>query len=390
MSKPDSGECFILTTDAAPRKYTSGRWLRRDELEIESRYIQFNFDALCRKIIELCPGASTIRACRKIERGFNRVLIFTLDNAKEIVARLPFRLAGPARLTTLSEVATVRYFGCEYIIMEHANGVPLCDQWREVAGDQQVGCMNAIYRTIKEVFDLEFPAYKSIYFDDTLDSVDKQSLGDGFCIGLHCGTRYWGCDAGEQRIRNSAAPLMFHPDLHMRNIFVSQDDPSVITGIIDWKSTSVEPAFWYSDEIPAFAIGSELCTKAFELSSQFLTPKLSGPRLMNENLFRPFLALRHEMIETAPLWKKLGFEGRCPFPLPTREELIIHAKEYRLFETAPNLQADLCGLLNTASDGWRTFDGILQAVVSNPDVDDDEPVKNEMTLRVIWPFDLDQ
>ncbi|KAL3435831.1 hypothetical protein BDV09DRAFT_166825 [Aspergillus tetrazonus] len=372
--------------------------------------------------------------------------------------------------------------GCEYIIMEHANGVPLHYQWHKMAGDQQVRCINAIYRAIKEVVDLEFPAYGSVYFDDTLDSAGKQSLGDGFCIGPHCGTRYWGCDAGEHRyyhyarknygpwlsigdycdglidsglsrvpredvetekrpvyqgspkahlallesarsllkqmamvhrIRNSAAPLMFHPDLHMRNIFISQDDPSVITGIIDWQSTSVEPAFWYSDEIPDFATGSELCTKAFELSSRFLTPKLSGPRLLN-GVFRPprycyrtwkdgAVALRHEMIETARLWKELGFEGQCPFPVPTREELVNHAKEYKLFEAAQNLRTDLCGLLNTASDGWipperwretqlahrELFDGMLQAVVSNPDVDD-EPVKDEMTLRAIWPFDLDQ
>lgn len=75
-----------------------------------------------------------------------------------------------------------------------------------------------------------------------------------------------------------------------------------------------------------------------------------------------------------------------------------------LFEAAQNLRTDLCGLLNTASDGWipperwretqlahrELFDGMLQAVVSNPDVDDDEPVKDEMTLRAIWLFDLDQ
>lgn len=53
---------------------------------------------------------------------------------------------------------------------------------------------------------------------------------------------------------------------------------------------------------------------------------------MNGNLFRPFrycyrtlkdgaVALRHEMIETARLWKELGFEGQCPFPVPTGKNL---------------------------------------------------------------------
>ncbi|KAL3477624.1 kinase-like domain-containing protein [Aspergillus californicus] len=490
-----------------PHAYTSGRWLRRDKLETDSRYIAFDFGALCQKVIELSPGASSINTCQKVEGGFNRVFIFTLNNAKTIVAKLPFRLAGPAKLTTLSEVATVRYLqaktnipipkvldynheasdgtntiGSEYIIMEHATGIPLREKWHEMAGEQQVRCIDAIYQIIKEITDLEFPAFGSIYFNDTLDSASKQLLGDGFCIGPHCGTRYWGTDAGERkyyhyvdenhgpwlsigeycdglidaglsrvppvdidlerrpiyhglpqthlallertrsvlkqmimdtRISNSATPLLFHPDLHMRNIFVSDDNPSTITGIIDWQTASIEPTFWYSDEVPDFATGSNICTKAFELSSQFLTPKLSCPRLMNDNLFRPFrycyrtwrdgaVALRHEMIETARLWNKLGFKGQCPYPLPRQEELKNHEKEYRLFEAAQHLRTDLSGLLNTASDGWippdgwkaaqlahkELFEGMLQAVVTNADSDDEEPVRDEATLRSIWPFDI--
>ena len=33
------------------------------------------------------------------------------------------------------------------------------------------------------------------------------------------------------RIRGAAAPTLHHPDLHKRNVFVSNDDPAVITGI---------------------------------------------------------------------------------------------------------------------------------------------------------------
>ncbi|KAA8645909.1 aminoglycoside phosphotransferase family protein [Aspergillus tanneri] len=497
-----------LGLDIEPHAYTSGRWLRRDKLETGSRYIEFNFGALCQKVIELCPGASAIVACQKIEGGFNRVFIFTLNNTKKIVARLPFQLAGPTRLTTVSEVATVSYLqaktsipipkildwnhdasdinntvGSEYIIMEHATGVPLHEKWQTMSGDQQVRCIDAIYRTTKEIVNLEFPAFGSIYFDNVLGSACKQLLVNGFCVGPHCSSRYWDCDAGEQRyyyyakknygpwlsigeycdglidaglsrvppvdaepekrpiyygsakthlgllecarsvlkqmamdprIRNSATPVLFHPDLHIRNIFVSEDNPSVITSIIDWQAASIEPAFWYSNKIPDFATGSETCTKAFELSSQFLTPKLSGPRLMNDSLFRPFrycyrtwkdgaVALRHEIIKTTRLWKELGFKGQCPYSLPAPEELANHEKEYKLFEAAQHLRTDLSGLLNTASDGWvpsdswkatkiahkELFDGMLQAVLSNPDLDDDEPVKDELTLRSIWPFDID-
>jgi hypothetical protein len=34
------------------------------------------------------------------------------------------------------------------------------------------------------------------------------------------------------------------------------------------------------------------------------------------------------------------------------------------------------------------FEGMLQAVLTNKDADDDEPVRDEKDLRAIWPFDL--
>ena len=104
-----SHHCAYMYTGLDPHAYTSGRWLRRDKLERDSRYIVFDFDALCRRVIELCPGAVSIATYDKKEGGFNRVFIFTTDNAKRVIARLPFKLAGPPGLTTNSEVATIKY-----------------------------------------------------------------------------------------------------------------------------------------------------------------------------------------------------------------------------------------------------------------------------------------
>jgi hypothetical protein len=98
-----------IVTALDPQAYSSGRWLRRDKLERDLRFIKFNFDVLCRKVLELCPEASSITTYEKKEGGFNRVFVFTLDNAKRVVARLPFALAGPPKLATVSEVATIKY-----------------------------------------------------------------------------------------------------------------------------------------------------------------------------------------------------------------------------------------------------------------------------------------
>jgi hypothetical protein len=102
-------QCPNMGLDLDPYTYTSGRWLRHDKLQIDSRYIEFDFDALCRRVIELSPGATSIATYDKKEGGFNRVFIFTTDNGKTVVARLPFAFAGPPSLTTNSEVATIRY-----------------------------------------------------------------------------------------------------------------------------------------------------------------------------------------------------------------------------------------------------------------------------------------
>jgi hypothetical protein len=232
--------------------------------------------------------------------------------------------------------------------------------------------------------------------------------------------------AKSSQIQNVASPVMFHPDLHKRNIFISEEDPTIVSAIIDWQSTSIEPAFWYADVMPDFAQSiphpsgedkiepkSETCAKAYDVCIQFLAPKLSAARATEEAYLRPFrycyrtwedgaVAFREELIQTSLLWKELGFAVPSPFPLPCPDEIAVHQREYKLFEAAHQLRHSLSSLLNTASDGWvspedwegtqyahrEVFKGMLQEVLSNEQPDDDEPIRGEDDLREIWPFDL--
>lgn len=57
----------------------------------------------------------------------------------------------------------------------------------------------------------------------------------------------------DPRIKDAASPTLVHADFHKRNIYVSPTDPTEVTGFIDWKSTSIEPAFVYANESPDFA-----------------------------------------------------------------------------------------------------------------------------------------
>jgi len=96
-----------IATD--PYHYTTGRWLNRDKLYREARHVKFDFAALCAKAVNVSAGATEVVRYEKKEGGFNRVFLFYLDNGARVVARVPYRIAGPQRLTTNSEVATMAY-----------------------------------------------------------------------------------------------------------------------------------------------------------------------------------------------------------------------------------------------------------------------------------------
>ncbi|KAL9576096.1 MAG: hypothetical protein Q9212_007389 [Teloschistes hypoglaucus] len=504
-----------------PYTYTSGRWLRHEKLNRDARCIRFDFDALRKRVVQLCSGVASIASYEKKEGGNNRIFVFTCDNGKRVVARLPTQVAGPPRLTTNSEVATIKYLqsnttvpipkildwsddssnaiGSEYIIMEHVAGVQLHQKWPVMSAKQKFVFIQAISKNVQQIAAIDFPAYGSLYFADVpIDSASKVPFTPGFCIGPHCGTMYWDCNVGEARyyisvkpnrgpwsglaaycdglidtglsrlppvdtplpetprfhgsiaahtrlltsgrdvihklsndprIVGTAAPTLYHADLHKRNIFVSDNDPTIITGLIDWQSSSVEPAFEYAGELPDFAAPSlnilkedqpadqptdtipDLCSQAFDAFLKIYVPRLSAARAFDDNLLRPFrychrtwrdgaVAFRQELVETSTRWKDLGLSDSCPYPVPTSDELVVHAREYKDFEVAYDMKQKLAYLLDTNTDGWvpteaweatklahkQAVDIFMQTARDGKATDDD--TISEADMRKIWPFDI--
>lgn len=56
----------------------------------------------------------------------------------------------------------------------------------------------------------------------------------------------------KQEIQDVSEPTLLHNDFHKRNIYVSNEDPQLVTAIIDWQSTSIHPMFYYAHETPDF------------------------------------------------------------------------------------------------------------------------------------------
>ncbi|KAH8724794.1 kinase-like domain-containing protein [Phaeosphaeriaceae sp. PMI808] len=518
-----------------PYFYTTGRWLNNDKLQCEVRYVKFDFAALCEKAVNVCAGATKVIRYEKKEGGFNRVFLLCLDNGARVVARVPYHIAGPPRLTTNSEVATIAYvrsftkipvpkvldwsddatsIGTEYIIMEHAPGVPLHEKWPSMSPHQHMLCVKNVALMMTEMARLPFLAYGSIYFADApINPNLKMELVKCFCIGPHCGTQYWDCNAGETRfyeerppnrgpwtdvqsycnglidagfsripkghnareeppyrgsvqehlrllniskevikeltkssiIQNVASPTLLHPDIHKRNIYVSEEDPSHVTAIIDWQSTCIEPAFGYanhtpdlvedpagdvpileklmseaetsnakpSEEIPAESPEEKAarikhekdvltCMKTFEIVLVGYMRKLHDVRAMDQTLLRPIrycdaswrdsaAALRQELIDLSQRWTELGFSGRCPYQ-PTLEELAEHAKQYEDFETVQQLKLFLKRALDADLDGWVPVDKWVAAKEENARlysqwVESIKETRSSEDWRThLWPF----
>jgi hypothetical protein len=92
-------------------KYSTGHFIANEKRAWDRRYVNFDLDQLC--AIAAAAGGQHLPVCAidKMEGGFNKALILRKEDGSEIVAKIPFAIAGPPKYTTASEVAVLQY--CE-------------------------------------------------------------------------------------------------------------------------------------------------------------------------------------------------------------------------------------------------------------------------------------
>ncbi len=221
----------------------------------------------------------------------------------------------------------------------------------------------------------------------------------------------------DSRVQKAAAPILLHQDLHKRNIYVSDEDPTIVTDIIDWQSCSINPSFMHANDVPDFAAhiptadddfrpekvragdSAKLCNQAFIAGVRLLVPKMHATWELDDDVTRFFEychrtyrdgagILRQILMDLANRWEQLGLPGPCPYPLPKSEELVTHNEEYKCLEHAQKLKKFVTRRLNTASDGWVPTDAWKE---TNEDYrklyDYFSQNMSEEDLRQIWPFD---
>jgi hypothetical protein len=81
--------------------------------------------------------------------------------------------------------------------MTEARGVMLSEKWPQMTGPQRVSCIDSIFQNMKQLQNLDFSGYGSLYLHEetSLVSTEKFDLDPGFCLSQHCGIRYWDSDS---------------------------------------------------------------------------------------------------------------------------------------------------------------------------------------------------
>ncbi|RYO15711.1 hypothetical protein AA0111_g11632 [Alternaria arborescens] len=457
-----------------------------------------------------------------MEGGFSKALLLRREDGTEIVAKMPFAIAGPPKYTTASEVAVLQYLpkvlawdtdpsnpvGVEYIIMEKAPGVQLYKVWGDMNDWQQLRVVTQFTEFEGQMAKIRLPANGSLYLtksmaeSDTYVALDREMDPSGdYCIGPSCergwhapdhtatlypqlhqgpwpdlpsfGTalvereltflqKRWSVSTtgvprgsldeeitvlkmakevmsrlNERTLMGKVSePVLWHTDLHMGNIYVSEQNPEEIVSLIDWQSVVVSPLFLQArfpefltvgedyvlgtmelpklppnfDEMDAedkkFAehnLKEAKLAKIYEISSKSKNIRgwkaLQVPLFIRELFIRcaeaseeGVVPLRACLIEYAANWEEIGFEGECPISF-SEEELKRHEQQFEEYSKYHEILKWARGILGTDVEGWlmpmldieearKKSDELLEEFVRRCDQYNMTPER----MREIWPY----
>ncbi|KAK2799194.1 hypothetical protein FQN51_007023 [Onygenales sp. PD_10] len=219
-------------------EYTRGRFLIDEASQIARRRVRFNMDGLA-SVAAASVGA---RHCVNIEKCpdglYNKAYILTMDNGKEVIAKIPNPNAGIPYYTTASEVATMDFardvlqtpaprvyawnacaddesnpVRAEYIVMEKMGGVPLSRVWWGLQPNKKLKVLLQVFEYQRGWTRTRFRRFGGLYYAKDADSGQQGPLyvEDGkpvwdsrFVVGPAVG-REWS-DAGRGNVECDRGP----------------------------------------------------------------------------------------------------------------------------------------------------------------------------------------
>ncbi|RMZ85206.1 hypothetical protein DV738_g409, partial [Chaetothyriales sp. CBS 135597] len=216
-------------------KFTRGRFIVDGEENLHKREVRFDMNRLARVAADSVGAVQCIDIKKYADGMFNKAFLMSMDDGREVVAKVPNPNAGIPHFTTASEVATMDFarevlntpvphvhawnsqaqshpVGAEFIIMDKAEGVPLSEVWSTMKLPEKLQVLLAMIRLQKQWLSVSFSHYGSLYYSRDVRPPtgsyyvkDDQVIRDSkFTIGPATG-RDW-CDAGRSLLDVDRGP----------------------------------------------------------------------------------------------------------------------------------------------------------------------------------------
>lgn len=237
-------------------------------------------------------------------------------------------------------------------------------------------------------------------------------------------------------INKVSESVLWHTDLHMANIYVSEGNPAEIVSLIDWQSIVASPLFLQArfpeflpidedyvlgtsnlpklpeayDQMDAddkeyaeYKLREAKLAKAYELSSGFQNnmayKALQMPSFLRELFIRcaeaseeGIIPLRACLVEISQTWSDLGFVGECPVTF-TQDELERHERQFREYREYHSIQELARKILGTDAEGWippqvdfkatqKQNEELLEEAMRRSEKYNKSPEE----IRRIWPY----
>ncbi|KAI7975757.1 hypothetical protein EIK77_005507 [Talaromyces pinophilus] len=211
--------------------------------EQDVRYRPFNLPALIERALnakrEPVDGLTCVKILKLLEGDHNKVLLFTMSDGDELIARLPNPNAGSNRFTVASEVATRRFLqnicnipsprvwdwdfrdrnpvGAEWIIESKAAGEPLHKHWFGMDRRAQLGIIEQVVDLETKLTSQDPSEYMELIFKYA--ALQQQLIRPEF---------------------DNDPCTLSHPNLSLDNIWI---DPSTekIVSLTGWQSITITP-----------------------------------------------------------------------------------------------------------------------------------------------------
>ncbi|OAT14298.1 phosphotransferase enzyme family protein [Blastomyces gilchristii SLH14081] len=196
-------------------RFTSGRWLWGEHQQLTCCYVKFDMPNLLELAASTIGSKSCVHVVKISEGQYNKVLLLTMSDGREVIAKLPNPNAGRPHFTTATLENSV---GAEYIIMEKHLGVMLSDVWGSMKKKQKTQIVLQVADIEKTLASTKFTKLGALYYKNdlpaTLDTtiplyVDRnRNKVHSANFGIGPTTNRLFCDFGRGDLDTDRGPLL--------------------------------------------------------------------------------------------------------------------------------------------------------------------------------------